>query len=56
MDGYDNPDHGKRMFDGVRVVDRPFTGANVQQVSSVAPDGGPIFPATEDVQISSVPT
>jgi hypothetical protein len=55
MDPIDNPDHGAKMY-GIRVVNRSFDPNAVQGVSSVPPDGGPVFPATEDVEISSAPT
>lgn len=56
MDLIDNPDHGSAMYGGVRVVENQFKPENVQNSSSVPPEGGPAFPAVEDVQISSVPT
>lgn len=56
MDRIDNPDHGSGIYNGVRVVDRPFDPNKVQGVSSSPPEGGPVFPALEDVQISSTPT
>jgi len=56
MDAIDNPDHGAKVYNGVRVVNRSFDPNAVQGVSSVPSDGGPVFPAVEDVEISSAPT
>ena len=60
MDRIDNPDHGQAMYNGVkggvRVVNHAFDPNKVQNVSSQPPEGGPVFPALEDVQISSTPT
>lgn len=58
MDGFDNPDHGRSIYNmnGVIVKENPFIPSEVHQSSSVPPEGGPNFPALEDVQISSVPT
>ena len=58
MDAIDNPDHGRRVYQasGITVVDNPFNPAKATHDPVPAPSGGPLFPATSDVQISSTPT
>ena len=58
MDAIDNPDHGASTFngDGIKVVTRPYVPSKALNDSAVSPAGGPVFPAMEDVQISSTPT
>ena len=58
MDAIDNPDHGRRVYhaDGITVVNSSFNPATALKSDAVAPAGGPVFPAMEDVQISSTPT
>lgn len=58
MDAIDTPDHGEAtyMSNGTRVVQRGFDPDKAMNVSGAPPEGGPVFPALEDVQISSVPT
>jgi hypothetical protein len=59
MDALDVPDHGRRTYEsnGIRVVQAGFDPAKQQHVdAAIAPAGGPNFPATEDAEISPVPS
>lgn len=56
MDTIDNPDHGHSLYNGIKVVNNSFNPAKAVTISSTPPEGGPVFPAMEDVQISSTPT
>ena len=58
MDQIDNPDHGRRVYesDGIRIVSHPYVPSQAVNDASIAPAGGPVFPAVEDVQINATPT
>lgn len=58
MDAIDNPDHGAKVYssNGIEVVNRPFVQSKALKVSTVAPTGGPNFPAMEDAEINPVPS
>lgn len=58
MDAIDNPDHGRQVYTahGITVVNNPYNPGDAKPDAAIAPAGGPVFPATEDVQISSTPT